>query len=98
MRRWQRIADSRGIRAMNDDNTVLRHMKPAAILNKIATNLRACRNDDAFANNRMPNFRAWSHSHSRHQYRSRYFSRRRHEYRRRQDGLLNHRPANVRVR
>jgi hypothetical protein len=49
---------------MNDDNAVLRHMKPATVLNKIATNLSACRNDDAFANDGMSNFRARSDSHS----------------------------------
>jgi hypothetical protein len=51
---------------MNDDNTVRRHMKPATVFHEIAANLGACRNDNAFANDRMPNFRARTYSHSRH--------------------------------
>ena len=48
---------------MNDDNTILRHMKPAAVLNEIAANPGAFRNDDSFTDDRMADFRVRPHSH-----------------------------------
>ena len=48
---------------MYDDNAVFRHVKPAAVLNEIAANPGAFRNDDSFADDRMANFRIWPHSH-----------------------------------
>jgi hypothetical protein len=51
---------------MNDNNAVLRHVKTATVLNEIAANPRTFRNDDTFADDRMPNFCTRSHAHSGH--------------------------------
>ena len=42
---------------MNDDNSIFRHMKTTTVLDEIATDPGAVGHDDAFADDRMPNFR-----------------------------------------